>query len=447
MTRELQLLATAATLQAHRRNCPHPFSVLGLLSCAKRGDASVSIALANETPTITIQLHAAPARWPIELVSRCVVPSIFCFGDLLVSAEGRIQRLNPSRFLRTERAATRILAEDIGPSESPWIEISFASDAKCWLSPPKLEEILRNDTWAGAPADQARRKVYVRCLANEMAVQQPLLDRHSHKETARIAGATIVMQASTRSAFRGSSGRVRHMGTGRAIPTGSLVEIPAGVVLDVDFEILFDGDEYGSADGNGCLSLARNAIADWIASLIREGACRRILELGERARAEAAQAKLESRRADLTVCDYVYHKRRALYRVPTNENQLVSLFLKLEACGALPFHIQVLEYTPKTGIDAIGHFRIGGNGIREMFAPIEFEHQFGSFIEHGHPISHTKLIVCWSVDDAHGRRLKGSRSRPWLRYLVSGVVRVPVVVVSKLPSISVENSNAADADS
>jgi hypothetical protein len=447
VTHELQLLATAATLQSHRRNCPHPFSVLGLLSCAKRGDASVSIALANETPKIRIQLHAAPARWPIELVSRCAVPSIFCFGDLLVSAEGRIQRIDPSGFLRAERAATRILAEDIGPSESPWIEISFASHEKCWLSPPKLEAVLRNETWAGAPTDQTRRKVCVRCLANEIAVQQPPLDQHANKAAARIAGATVVMQASARSFFRGSAGRVRHMGTGRSIPTGSLSEIPSGAVLDVDFEILFDGDEYGSADGEGCLSLARNAIAHWAANLIRGGACRRICELSERAKAEAAQAKLESRRADLTVCDYVHHKRRALYRVPTNENQLVSLFLKLEACDALPFHIEVLEYTPKTGIDAIGHFRIGEGGIKEMFAPIEFEYQFGSFIEHGHPISHTKLIVCWSADDAHGRQLKGSRSRPWLRYLVSGVYKVPVVVVSKLPNISVENRNAADTNS
>jgi hypothetical protein len=211
--------------------------------------------------------------------------------------------------------------------------------------------------------------------------------------------------------------------------------------------VLFSTGGIGSADGENCMVLARAVIASWITNLIREGACRRIVELSARARAETAQYKLELRRSDLTNCPYVYYKHRRIYRAPTNENQLVALFLKLESCGALPFDCQVLEYTPKSGIDAIGHFRLGNDRIRELYAPIEFEHEFSSFIEHGHPVRHTKLIVCWSCGDSRGKQLKGSRSHSWLKYYSAEGCKVPVVVVSKIPNIEIERPHDTDPDS
>lgn len=442
--REIQLLATAATLKSQKRLHPPPFAVLGLLSCCNAGNADLSIAVAEDVVRVTFAFQSAPANWPLELLSRCVVPSIFCFGELHLAAEGRVWRIAPGEFLSGESAATQILAEDVGQSDSNWLAVSFARECKCWLHLKDLEEAIRCRTWAGAPADHARREVRVQCLANRSIVRQPALDRHAIKEVVAIDGATVIMQACVRPRVGGDPGRIRHIGTGSLVATSLLAKLPKDVSIDVDFEIAFGNESYGMPDGVGCFELARGVIAQWTQALVNGDACNRCVERSESARAAAALDKLESRRAALMSCEYVCYQRRQLYRVPTNENQLVALFLKLEACGALPFKAKVLEYTPKTGIDAIGHFVLTSGGIREMFVPIEFENEFGSFITHGHPVSHTKLIVCWSAGDSQGRRLQASSVGSWLKYYVAGGFRVPVVVVSMLPDIDVKKFHDED---
>jgi hypothetical protein len=154
---------------------------------------------------------------------------------------------------------------------------------------------------------------------------------------------------------------------------------------------------------------------------------------------KASARRIDQRKANLLQAKFVYFKNRLVYRLPTSENETVSLHQKLEGMAALPFAEFVsLEYTPKLGIDAIVNFRIREVEALHRFATVEFEHRFDNFFAHAHPVEQTDMIICWEgarVSPTNEWRYEPDSEFPWLGYLhVSGKV-IKVVQVSKYPGL------------
>jgi hypothetical protein len=93
---------------------------------------------------------------------------------------------------------------------------------------------------------------------------------------------------------------------------------------------------------------------------------------------------------------------RVVSRAPESEHELVILFTKLSVANALPFHsFEIDEYAAKEGIDALCTFCLTRSMSLEKFAPVEFEQWGETYFRHDHPMSQTRLVVCWdfAVED------------------------------------------------
>lgn len=149
--------------------------------------------------------------------------------------------------------------------------------------------------------------------------------------------------------------------------------------------------------------------------------------------------RINQRKDQLLRTNFVYSRNCLVYKVPTNENETVSLHQKLEGMGGLPFAEFVsLEYTPKLGIDAIVNFRISGTEALHQFATVEFEYKFENFFAHSHPVEQTDMIICWEVaGTSTGQwRYEPDTQVPWLGYLhVNGRV-IKVAQVSRYPGLT-----------
>jgi len=96
---------------------------------------------------------------------------------------------------------------------------------------------------------------------------------------------------------------------------------------------------------------------------------------------------------------------KILHRVPSNENDTLALFWKLEGAGLLPFErFTSLEHTANQGIDVIATFQEAEDSQLRIMEPIEFEATYESFIRHGHNPKQTSVVICWEIENP--RKLK-----------------------------------------
>jgi hypothetical protein len=137
-------------------------------------------------------------------------------------------------------------------------------------------------------------------------------------------------------------------------------------------------------------------------------------------------------RSPTVVCD-----GKEIMAMPTCENELVAIYMKLEALGKIPFECNVLEYTSRAGIDALTNYRLSPGCAFMLYAPIEFEYFLENYFDHEHPADQTMLIVCWDVNDAAADDRWRSTSEEWLYYARGGEIDIPVLVVSKIPGLQI----------
>ncbi len=442
MNFEIQLLATASTLASHRRLNVSPYQISGLLRYCRKGDAQIKISTVADSPEVRFTFPAADRSWPLRALQQCAVPAIFCFGKIQVCARGERIEIDVPSFLAGAPEETRLPYTVIDTDDSVSLTISFPSQGEAWLSPPKIRDELKRTTWVGTHASAHPRKIDVRCIGIEDSLKQPTASREPAIGTLPVPGGELYIRAIAQLAdFNGGSGRIRHIGDGFTSCTGIIVKVPKGIAIDVEFDVYTHGSgDPINAAGAQDFELARAEIGKWIQKFIDSNPCRKLRDQVRRASCERALMDLEQRRQKLKFCNYVYYGKTLVYQQPTNENQLVALFLKLEAMNALPFECSVFEFTARKGIDAIGHFRISSTSILEQYAPIEFENEFESFITHGHPPEHAKLIICWSAEAGRGRKL-ATTDRDWLKIYEIAGLKIPVVVVSKFPNIRKEALN------
>jgi len=122
---------------------------------------------------------------------------------------------------------------------------------------------------------------------------------------------------------------------------------------------------------------------------------------------------------------------------PRSENEVMMLLAKLEAMGALPISsFQLVEYTPKLGIDALADIRIDDTGMTMPLAPIELELNFENFISHGHPIQQVAMIVCWRFRSSMTiTRLDLEKIHSWLYQYTTGDGSCYVLILSEIPNL------------
>jgi len=154
---------------------------------------------------------------------------------------------------------------------------------------------------------------------------------------------------------------------------------------------------------------------------------------------KSSARRIDQRKDQLLKTKFVFFNNRLVYKIPTNEMEMVSLHQKLEGMGGLPFASFVsLEYTPKLGIDAIVDFMISDIEAIHRFATVEFEYKFDSFFLHAHPVEQTDMIICWEGARPSQEGAWDYQPDPdlaWLGYLhVNGKV-IRVAQASKYPGL------------
>lgn len=88
-----------------------------------------------------------------------------------------------------------------------------------------------------------------------------------------------------------------------------------------------------------------------------------------------------------------------IHRVPSGENDTLSLLWKLEALDALPFEeYTTLEHTANKGIDTIVNFQEDELSERHEYVACEIESKFENFERHGHFPGQVRLVLCWEIE-------------------------------------------------
>jgi hypothetical protein len=156
---------------------------------------------------------------------------------------------------------------------------------------------------------------------------------------------------------------------------------------------------------------------------------------------QVAAQKLLERQQRLQRSPKIVCKAGEIMAVPSCENELVALYMKLETLGMIPFACKVLEYTSRAGIDALANHRIAPAGAFSLYAPVEFEYSLENYFDHEHPMDQTTLIICWEAnEDVCSDRCRSTPDR-WLYFAIGANVDIPVLVLSKIPELEITLDN------
>lgn len=124
------------------------------------------------------------------------------------------------------------------------------------------------------------------------------------------------------------------------------------------------------------------------------------------------------------------------FKVPSNEYETVILFSAMVAENSHPFyHFELHEYASSQGIDSISTYKIRQTDVAKSTQATEFEYKLSNFFKHGHPIQHTEIIICWTIDPCPHD--VNPTEFPWLYKLEIDSHAIPVVEMKKFPSIKV----------
>lgn len=130
---------------------------------------------------------------------------------------------------------------------------------------------------------------------------------------------------------------------------------------------------------------------------------------------------------------------------PKSEGDVITLVLKLEILGGLPFYQFQSLHQEKNGPDMIVHFRETEKGEAGRFIAIEMERVFTNYQLHGHPPDQHMKVLCWDLGKSPKVRIADVPDIPYKKkaypeYEVDGVKRseeVWVYLVKHMPNIEV----------
>ena len=397
---------------------------------------------------------------PVFVIS-CTPLGFFDYAELRFGRDGHTYRAAWREQLHFDPLGMQLQFSEVDSFDCPggFIELSGTKDATV---PPEFgeEKLVRNyllsKTWMGSKGiTQEKFQFRVISMGHEFRVKNKWQHSESVNKSREVGeplfegeyplGSPPVGTLYFTRFWRKQEKMFRWTESGLAIEDdlnaigwGNPLELlPAG-----ELEIRFPGRALGP-DGTyartesliGLIKQARNKC-----STIREDAAYQVFEGDCEALTQRISAERIDKRKEQVRCGrFVYWNERLVYKLPTNENELVSLHQKLEGMGGVPLPVfSSLEYTPKLGIDAIANFKIETTEALHQFATVEFEYRLENFFNHKHPVVQVDLIICW---DGAGRTsdetLEQDKTRSWLGYLHKENKVIPVIKVRHYPGLQI----------
>jgi len=169
------------------------------------------------------------------------------------------------------------------------------------------------------------------------------------------------------------------------------------------------------------------------------------MEENEKKNRRLSAIKLRERQEATRGTKFVYRGYRRLFRVPTCENELVALWMKLSAIDddLDGIRIDVMEYTSREGIDALADIRWSDEEAMEPVSPVEFEMLLENFFTHEHPIEQVKTIICWDTQLEPGTTVRGDfliegTERDFVFRVIRGEYSARVILLARWPEIEVQ---------
>lgn len=434
-----------------------PLALLRVINCMPNADWQILIGYpSNHVRSISI---LAPANCPISNVIAYLSPWLAMVQQLTVYSESATYQRSLEEMSDEERCISVIRLEEVDGIVGLKINefaILMASQSPLeanLVNRLQVERYLRRHTWLGSARFRGKLRnlrLQVGPTAFDFLPQAKELD-YGRKVQIRRKASTYLIDAVAFSfnatvADRSTNFRTSELGE-FDLDDKNLIEqclsnqkLPHGVF---EIEHLYLAN---AVAGRPALRLFSDTIIGEFVSFINsvtqdDGYLELQRKLALKDLAEAAK-RLDERKHFLLSTDFVYFRKHLVYKVPRNENELISLHQKLEGLGAIPMSKFVsLEFTPQLGIDAIASFKVRDGDSIQSFGGVEFEYKLESFFKHGHPEGQTDLIICWRVDGPREKDLAIDPVLPWLFYLDFKTKKLPVACVSKYPKITIERMN------
>lgn len=130
---------------------------------------------------------------------------------------------------------------------------------------------------------------------------------------------------------------------------------------------------------------------------------------------------------------------KLIHRVPSGENDTLSLLWKLEALDALPFkEYLTLEHTANKGIDTIVNYQEDDMSERHEFVACEIESKFEHFEQHGHYPGQSSIIMCWEIEHPNVENLEKMNDYKFRATFDEHVI--DVYEIQNMPGITVKQA-------
>jgi hypothetical protein len=439
-----QIQATASTIRAMRAASREPIDLLRVVSAMPGELSSITISAVADEIEVCFRFPLKAAGWARQLVSSYEIPSLFAFGVIRFTDGKQIKTLDPNQFDSLLGASTTVSVGSEGPCSEESISVRLGAGVCCTelLTPKGIETFLLAHSWIGCPRSPSVVAAELKVLANQRSLRTRQYSVEAELSQHRFVVDGRNLHITCQLGVSGIVGEIRHTKLGVVGSIRDCARIPEGISADLLFH-LDPGPRCAFEDRADLeFRLAKRTLTTVLESVLQSVAAERLMLRASVRKEQEQLAALENRRTALRRADVVCLGDRVIHRVPRNEMDVVCLFSKLSAMNAAPFACEVLEYTAKRGIDALGSFRLTETVVQEENVPIEFEFLFESFLDHGHPVGQTKLIVCWEVSEPDVPELQATDLN-WLMRYNCRPIPIPVVVVSRFPNIKIRGANNA----
>ena len=455
---EVHLFATIEELK-HRLKFPtNELDFIRIINLISPRDWEFAFTFSHECLILNIQTHGL---YDPSILIKGAIASILDCQTITVQAGRHSWQSNQP--LKSGQPDSNILKlTDLGPVDSDVVRLEIHGFNKNKLpqvlaARGELKNFLSRNTWMGSGAlHKQRYKTKIQVLntlqefENQSEIDEEIATAASRSVPTlvieSILGSPPIGKATykTYAERKGATFRWTNSGEIKAVDKRAWLSLDSGGWPEGEFEIAMP---YSSIAPDGSFSLEGDvlrlpAALEEFANSIRSS--KKFIIFREQCinyEKEQSARRIDKRKRELLNVDFVFYGKKYVYRVPSNESELVSLHQKLEGMGALPFAtFASLEYTAKLGIDAIVHYKISPMEGVHQFATVEFEFVYENFFLHGHPIEQTNLIICWErLGSASAPSPVIDSNLPWLSRLTIADHVIRVVEVSKYPGLKVKN--------
>ena len=431
--------ASAEDIATHLRVDSRPLNLLHVVN-AKAGESwHLEISLSAEQ-YLNLDISVPSSVNPFSLLDGSYPELMWC-DSLFVSSDG-------SSFMTDDPVNVHNLEATSMSNEYPENGLRLVNYqrtgklASDFLNAEKLRSVLFESTWLGSRKyRKCKAAITLKVVANEYcftAASLTVPDSTSGAFDRVISNGPRILQISYPGSSKGVSCRIDKLGMMRdsdvLMPIVNAVKSPELKSFDVELQ----GDwpfETGPLGGRLQTERLELVVNEFAAKVKLDKELRNQVKKLRDAEVERQAVVLNTRVSYAKASEVVYWKDHVVGCVPQSELATVALISKLEGMDALPFaRYDSLAWASHEGIDAIVDLQFKPDDALMSFVPVEYEFVFANFIIHGHPIQHAKLIICW--DDNNDARLTDG-SAPWLRNYTVGGVTAPVLVLRRLPGITV----------